>query len=395
MVVMDKNWLYGTPQKEKEIEDEKTPTSGSLGKSTYNYTPYTSGFKPSKAYTEAMAYTNSLLEQLSTGRTSVSDKLDAIMGKIENRPQFNYDFNNDPLFQNALASAMASGQTAMQDTIGQASALTGGYGSSYATSAANQAYNNMIKGAYDNLPAYYNIARDAYNQEGEELYNQLNMYRAADESEYSRKNNAYNLNYNNAESLYNKENSEYWNTQNYNRQVAESNANLAYKYAALEADKEKYAKESKRADDQFKEEMAYKYATLGVKDSSKSELPSDVQKALINSIQTNGTGANSKLWEYTDILEAQGYSPDAIDAMIAAYDPTLEYSINAYGQYEDQFKNRIESSSGSGRGAYETASFVLVSGKKKKDDSLYYDETTDKTYTYKELKEKGWDKFIK
>jgi hypothetical protein len=47
---------------------------------------------------------------------------------------------------------MNSGKSAMQDTIGQASALTGGYGSTYATSAGNQAYNAFIEDAYNNLP---------------------------------------------------------------------------------------------------------------------------------------------------------------------------------------------------------------------------------------------------
>lgn len=322
------------PEKQTiEIKDDETPGADTIyesGARTYNYTPYTGGFKPSKAYTDAMAVTNSLLEQLSTGRTSVSDKLDAIMGKIENRPQFNYDFNSDPLFQNALASAMASGQTAMQDTIGQASALTGGYGSSYATSAANQAYNNMVKGAYDNLPQYYNIARDAYDREGEALYNQLGMYRAADESEYSRRNNAYNLNLNAANTIYDRENSEYWNTQNYNRQVAESNANLAYKYAALEADKLRYDAEAKRADDQFKAEMDYKYAALdgkGTKSGSNSGYTEPTTTQMDKALKAYETGGDAEVEKLLASL------PDDTD-VAKIYDYVHSYGKLPYSQRE-------------------------------------------------------------
>ena len=80
------------------------------------------------------------------------------MGQIQNRDKFSYDVDNDVLFQQYLASSMASGKTAMQDTMGQASALTGGYGSTYATSAANQQYNAYIQDAYNNLPEYYQMA---------------------------------------------------------------------------------------------------------------------------------------------------------------------------------------------------------------------------------------------
>lgn len=197
-------------------------------------------FKPSQAYTDAMNLTNSLLSQLTSGRTAYSDKVDALMSKIEGREKFSYDFNKDPLFQNALASAMSSGQTAMQDTMGQAAALTGGYGSSYATSAANQAYNDFVKGAYEQLPEYYQLARDAYNQEGQELYNQLGMYQTADNTAYGRLADAYSANLANAQSIYNQEYSNYWDTANYNMSAAKYNADLKYKYDSLNADRQQY-----------------------------------------------------------------------------------------------------------------------------------------------------------
>ena len=140
---------------------------------------------------QADIYIKEQLAKIQSGKTSYTDDVKNMMDKIANREKFSYDVDTDPLFQQALASAMKSGNQAMQDTIGQASALTGGYGSTYATSAGNQAYNSFIEDAYDNLPQYYQMALEAYQLEGEEMYRQLDMYNTADDKEYGRYVTAY------------------------------------------------------------------------------------------------------------------------------------------------------------------------------------------------------------
>jgi hypothetical protein len=145
-----------------------------------------SEFKTPTAVKQADAYLADQLKKIQSGRTSYTEQLQEAMDKILNREKFSYDVDTDPLFQQALASAMGSGKQAMQDTIGQASALTGGYGSSYATTAGNQAYNAYIQDAYDNLPQYYQMAREAYEAEGDELYRQYSMFSTEDEKEYNR-----------------------------------------------------------------------------------------------------------------------------------------------------------------------------------------------------------------
>lgn len=162
-------------------------------------------FQSSEAYNQAMQYTNSLLEQLSSGRTSYTDQIKELMGQIQNREAFEYDVDSDTMFQQALASAMSSGKSAMQDTMGQAAALTGGYGSTYATSAANQAYNSFIEDAYNNLPEYYQMALEAYQMEGQEMYNQLAMLSDADATEYQRMYDSWSANFSNAQQMYNQE----------------------------------------------------------------------------------------------------------------------------------------------------------------------------------------------
>lgn len=185
-------------------------------------TTKTYSFTPSKTYLDAMAYTQSLLDKLSSGRTSYTDKINDIMAQIEGREAFSYDFNTDTLFQQQLQSAMQSGKLAMQDTMGQASALTGGYGSTYSQAVGNQAYNAQIQGAYDSLPEYYGLALDAYNAEGNALATKLGMYQTADEAEYSRLANAYSANAQANANLYDQEYNNYWQGVSAQQNVANS-----------------------------------------------------------------------------------------------------------------------------------------------------------------------------
>jgi hypothetical protein len=189
-------------------------------------------FNASSAYLEAMNYTNSLLEKLSSGRTSYTDQIKDMMNKIQNRDKFSYDVDTDVLFQQALASSMGSGKQAMQDTMGQASALTGGYASTYAQSAGNQAYNAYIEDAYNNLPEYYQMAMDAYNMEGQDMYNQLSMLSDADATEYGRMYDSWNANFTQAQNMYNQEYGAWQDSVN----NAYNNANLQLKEQGMAYD---------------------------------------------------------------------------------------------------------------------------------------------------------------
>lgn len=154
----------------------------------------------SESVTQAFEWLEGQQDYFKNGKTSWDDKIFGQIDAIENREEFVYDVDNDQLFQQALASAMNSGKTAMQDTIGQASSLTGGYGSTYATSAGNQAYNAFIEDAYNNLPQYYQMALETYKAEGEEMYNLLGIYTQMGEQEWNRNVDAYNTVFNFADS---------------------------------------------------------------------------------------------------------------------------------------------------------------------------------------------------
>ena len=102
--------------------------------------------------------------------------MDDNWNKIMNREKFSYDLNGDALYQQYKDQYMRQGQMAMEDTMGQAAALTGGYGNSYAQQVGQQAYNGYLRQLNDRVPELYQLALDQYNREGQELYNQYALH---------------------------------------------------------------------------------------------------------------------------------------------------------------------------------------------------------------------------
>ena len=112
------------------------------------------------------------------------NKLTDTMNAIENREKFSYDVNGDALYQQYKDQYANQGKMAMMDTMGQAAAMTGGYGNSYAQSVGQQAYQGYLQQLTDKIPELYQMALDKYNSEGDELYNRLSSYGSLYSTEY-------------------------------------------------------------------------------------------------------------------------------------------------------------------------------------------------------------------
>ena len=119
-------------------------------------------------------------------------QINGIIDRILNREDFSYDVNSDALYQQYKDQYSTLGKLAMQDTMGQAAGLTGGYGSSYASTAGNQAYQSYLSQLNEVVPELYGMARDQYNQEGQELYNQYGLLTDQDSQDYGRYVDQYN-----------------------------------------------------------------------------------------------------------------------------------------------------------------------------------------------------------
>lgn len=113
-------------------------------------------------------------------------QLDSLSGQIQNRPKFQYDVNADALYQQVAQNYMQQGQQAMMDTMGQAAAMTGGYGNSYAQTAGQQQYNNHLLGLTEMVPQFQQMALQQYQMEGDQLMDQYNLMLQQEELAYGR-----------------------------------------------------------------------------------------------------------------------------------------------------------------------------------------------------------------
>ena len=104
------------------------------------------------------------LDEPATEGTSIassgiySDNTKKLAEDILNRKEFKYDMNADAHYHQYANRFAKQGKTAMRDTMGQAAAMTGGYGNSYAQSVGQQAYNSHLEGMNDVIPQLYQLA---------------------------------------------------------------------------------------------------------------------------------------------------------------------------------------------------------------------------------------------
>lgn len=441
----------GTPVVEATPTASATPTvtydsspsysSGgySSGNSGYSYpaTSYSANyvepakakFTPSEKYYQAMTEMEELWDKLKGGRTSYTDKVTSQLTKIENRDPFTYDYKTDTLFQAQLADSMRYGQLAMEDTIGQAAALTGGYGSTYAQKVGNQTYNQYVQDAFANLPDYYNMALDKYNSDLANDYNLLNQYRYADETEYERAYNDWKNMYTMANDQYAKEYENYWQEQGFNedsrRWASEFNDSMdRFKESIRQHDNDFYEKiREYDTDDAFRKERAvrsdYEWDTSfdyqkerdGVSDSQWQKnydykVSNGSSSSNSSSANTGTTGYASKTFSSSEeskiknIIQDKGIDSSNADALYRSlisqgYD--RDYILDTFAQYETAKEDN--KTLGTDRKIYnngqvvmadlqgavgvpERATFYLWEKKNDPANDQYYCPETGQTYPY-------------
>lgn len=146
------------------------------------YTPGESVNAAKSAYDELYGKLTSYAPYSSESGEAAKAALAAVTG----RPAFSFSTDGDALYERYKNAYQAAGQKAMRDTIGAASALTGGYGNSYAASAGAQAYNDYISKMDEVVPELYKLALDRYNAEGDELRSRYELLAADDAQGYAR-----------------------------------------------------------------------------------------------------------------------------------------------------------------------------------------------------------------
>lgn len=103
---------------------------------------------------------------------------------IRKRKKFSYDLNGDALYQQYKDKYVQQGKQAMQDTMGQAAALTGGYGSTYSQAVGQQQYDAYLQNLNDVVPELYQLALSRYQMEGDDLKTQYSLLADQYQQEY-------------------------------------------------------------------------------------------------------------------------------------------------------------------------------------------------------------------
>lgn len=98
-----------------------------------------------------------------------TDKITGLLDKAENMDfNFNYSLTDDPAYQTYRDEYVHNGQLAAIDAAGNSVAQTGGFGSTAATAASQQAYNESLTQLNSIVPDLYNAA---YNRQWNEFTN--------------------------------------------------------------------------------------------------------------------------------------------------------------------------------------------------------------------------------
>ena len=171
-------------------------SSGYVDKATENpftYDEFSYGeYQESETVQQANAALQAILAaQPGAYQSQWQGQIDSIINRILNREKFTYDVNSDALYQQYAEQYQRLGKIAMQDTMGQAAAMTGGYGNSYASTVGNQAYQNYLSQLNDKIPELYKLALDKYQLEGQEMYNQYGLLSDQEQQDYGRYRDSY------------------------------------------------------------------------------------------------------------------------------------------------------------------------------------------------------------
>jgi peptidoglycan hydrolase-like protein with peptidoglycan-binding domain len=100
---------------------------------------------------------------------------DQVISNYVNRDAFSFDVNADALYNQYKDIYNYQSRLATQDAIGQASAMTGGYGNTYAATVGAQVGQQYAKALSDTVPELYQLALDKYTADGEKMLNDIDV----------------------------------------------------------------------------------------------------------------------------------------------------------------------------------------------------------------------------
>lgn len=137
--------------------------------------------------TSAQNYLNNVIaNKPGSYQSKYTGQLNKLYTDLMNRGPMQYDLNGDALYDQYRQRYTQQGLTSMRDTMGQAAAQTGGYGSSYAQTAGQSAYNQYMAQLANVVPELQAKAQERYDRETQDMTNRYNLAYQADQSDYAR-----------------------------------------------------------------------------------------------------------------------------------------------------------------------------------------------------------------
>ncbi len=200
---------------------------------------YEGGYIPGAHVNSAEQYLKTLQSQKPGDYSGkYTRQAEELLGQIISRKPFSYDANSDPLYQIYRDRYIMGGQRAMENAMGQAAQLTGGYGNTYAQTVGQQQYQQYMEGLNDKVPELAQQAHARYQSEGDRLRQSYQLLQSADDAAYGRWADGYNRWSNETqqaqsayESAYDRDYSRYNDQRNYDQQQSHSARQYAYQTA--------------------------------------------------------------------------------------------------------------------------------------------------------------------
>jgi len=222
-------------------------------------------------------------EQPAAYDSQYQGQIDSTLKNISDREAFTYDPLKDVSYQGLAKLYQKQGEQAAKNTMGDAAALNGGFGSSYAVTASQQARNDFNQQLAAQIPALQEAAYNRYLGDFNMNMSALSALQAADDSAYGKHRDTvadvqwqYGQDY-----------------QGYRDDVADTQWQKSYDRSVYESDRDYKYQQSrdKVADDQWAKEYA-------------------LQK---KSVASNGTGSSSRGGNYDSSITGNSGNGDNYD----------------------------------------------------------------------------------
>ena len=253
------------------IEDEKkklyTPYTPSQNQENYveakpaTTAQPTTTFKPSANVDAAQKFLQSVKDN--GYNQQWSKQLDALVNEYMGRGPFQYDQNEDIMWQQAKKTGLDAANLAMRDTTAQAAALSGGYGNSYAATVGQQVYNKGVADIMAMAPEYYQAAYQRYKDEGDTMLQNIGLAQSMDDAAYARYVDALNRAQSDYDTLYGREYGEFLDKRNFDYQLGRD----AVADKRYETEWDYNVGRDQIEDDRYKTEWEHQLEREGIEDS--------------------------------------------------------------------------------------------------------------------------------